>query len=39
MRWHVGMPYEEAIRKCSQLYWQDEQPIYDEDKLNGKEHE
>ena len=34
MRWHCGIPYEEAINRCSQLYWKDEQPVYNEDKLN-----
>lgn len=34
MHWHFNVPYEEALKRCPQLYWKDEQPIYDEEKLN-----
>lgn len=33
-RWHFGISYEDALKKCNKVYWENEQPVYDEDKLN-----
>lgn len=34
MRWHFGVPLEEAKKNVPQSYWEDEKPIFDIDKLN-----
>lgn len=34
MRFHLGVDYDEAYRRCPQCYWVDEMPVFDPKKLD-----
>lgn len=33
-RWHNGISFDEALKKCRQIYWENEPPVFDINKLN-----